>query len=92
MLEANEYFDGKVKSIGFSTATLPATVGVMLPGEYEFPTSKKTMTIVSGSMKVKLPESNSWEIFNKNDHFIVEANKKFQLIIDLNTAYLCTYE
>ena len=35
MLDVNEYFDGKVKSIGFQTETLPATVGVMAPGEYE---------------------------------------------------------
>jgi len=32
MLKVNEYFDGKVKSIAFETATLPATVGVMVPG------------------------------------------------------------
>lgn len=29
MLEVNEYFAGKVKSIGFQTRTLPATIGVM---------------------------------------------------------------
>ena len=28
MLETNEYFDGKVKSISFQTSNLPATVGV----------------------------------------------------------------
>jgi len=41
MLDVNEYFDGKVKSIAFQTATLPATVGVMQAGEYEFNTEKK---------------------------------------------------
>ncbi len=35
MLDVNEYFDGKVKSIGFQTETLRATVGVMAPGNYE---------------------------------------------------------
>jgi len=34
MLDVNEYFDGKVKSIGFQTETLRATVGVMAPGNY----------------------------------------------------------
>ena len=48
-MDVNEYFDGKVKSIAFQTATLPATVGVMNIGEYEFSTSKKeVMTVVSG--------------------------------------------
>ncbi|HBF94201.1 MAG TPA: hypothetical protein DDX13_11120, partial [Marinobacter adhaerens] len=35
MLKVNEYFDGKAKSISFQTSTLPATVGVISPGEYE---------------------------------------------------------
>lgn len=33
-LDVNEYFDGNVKSIGFQTETLRATVGVMAPGDY----------------------------------------------------------
>jgi len=93
MLDTNEYFDGNVKSIGFKTATLPATVGVMEAGEYEFGTSKKeTMTVVSGALTVMLPNANNWETFNQNDSFIVEANEKFQLKVDVATAYLCTYE
>ena len=36
MLKVNQYFDGNVASIGFQTATLPTTVGVMKVGEYEF--------------------------------------------------------
>ena len=51
MLDVNEYFDGKVKSIGFQTETLRATVGVMAPGNYEFATTEKeTVTVVSGAL------------------------------------------
>lgn len=93
MLETNEYFDGKVKSIGFKTATLPATVGVMEIGEYEFGTSQKeTMTVVSGALTVMLPNASDWKTFNQGDSFIVEANEKFQLKVEVATAYLCTYE
>ncbi len=35
MLDVNEHFDGKVMSIGFQAETLRATVGVMVPGNYE---------------------------------------------------------
>lgn len=92
MLKANEYFDGKVKSIGFQTATLPATVGVMDIGEYEFGTSEKeTMTVISGALTVMLPGSDEWQTYNPGQHFIVEANQKFQLQVDVATAYLCTY-
>lgn len=92
MLETNEYFDGKVKSIGFQTSTLPATVGVMEAGEYEFATSQKeTMTVVSGALTVMLPAASDWQTFNPGDSFIVAANEKFQLKVDVATAYLCTY-
>lgn len=93
MFETNEYFDGNVKSIAFQTETLPATVGVMAPGDYEFDTSKKeVMTVVSGALTVKLPGADDWVVFNAGDHFIVEANQVFQLKVAVDTAYLCTYE
>ena len=61
MLKVNEYFDGKVMSIALQTETLPATVGVMEPGDYEFGTSQKeVMTIVSGKMDALLPGSEEW--------------------------------
>lgn len=92
MLDTNEYFDGNVKSIGFKTATLAATVGVMEIGEYEFGTSEKeTMTVVSGALTVMLPHASEWKTFNQGEHFIVAANEKFQLKVDVATAYLCTY-
>lgn len=93
MFKVNEYFDGTVVSIGFQTETLPATVGVMAPGEYEFGTSKKeVMTVVSGALTVKLPGSNDWQTFNTGKSFEVAANETFQLQVAIDTAYLCTYE
>ncbi len=91
-MDVNEYFDGKVKSISFETATLPATVGVMAPGEYEFPTSQReTMTVVSGALTVKLPGSDDWVEFGAGAGFVVDANETFQLRVAVDTAYLCTY-
>lgn len=93
MLEVNEYFEGKVKSIGFKTRTLPATVGVMAVGEYEFSTSKKeTMTVVSGCLTVKLPGSEEWNDYQQGAVFEVGANETFHLKVGEETAYLCTYE
>ena len=41
MLQSNEYFSGKVKSIGFSSSsTGRASVGVMVEGEYTFSTAE----------------------------------------------------
>ena len=93
MLETNEYFDGNVKSIAFKTATLPATVGVMEMGEYEFGTSQKeTMTVVSGALTVKLPNASDWETFNHPHSYIVEEKEKFQQKCDYESAYHSTKE
>jgi uncharacterized protein YaiE (UPF0345 family) len=93
MLEVNEYFDGNVKSIGFQTETLPATVGVMAIGEYEFGTSQKeTMTVVSGVLTVLLPGEKKWKSISSGKSFKIAANSSFKLKVDIETAYLCIYE
>lgn len=93
MFNVNQYFDGKVASIGFQTATLPATVGVMAVGEYEFGTSQKeVMTVISGAITAKLPDSNDWKTYSASESFTIDANQKFQVKIDIETAYMCTYE
>lgn len=92
MPSVNQYFDNKVTSIAFQTKTLPATVGVMEVGEYEFGTSEfETMTVISGALTVKLQNSNDWQTFEAGQTFTVDANQKFGVKVDVETAYLCTY-
>ncbi|WP_040260844.1 MULTISPECIES: pyrimidine/purine nucleoside phosphorylase [Pseudomonas] len=92
MFKVNEYFDGTVKSIAFETAEGPATIGVMAAGNYEFGTAQREiMHVVSGALKVKLPESDQWETFEAGSQFQVPANSKFQLEVASETAYLCEY-
>ncbi|MDD3608495.1 MAG: pyrimidine/purine nucleoside phosphorylase [Halothiobacillaceae bacterium] len=92
MFKINEYFEGKVKSIGFQTESLPATVGVMAPGEYVFSTSRKeTMKIISGAMRVRLPGSETWTRYGEGESFEVPAEAKFDVALDGQTAYLCLY-
>ncbi len=92
MFKTNEYFDGKVKSIAFTTAEGPATIGVMAAGEYEFGTSTvELMTVTSGKLAVKLPGSDEWVDYSPNQTFTVEADQKFQVKADGDTAYLCLY-
>ncbi|GAC14872.1 pyrimidine/purine nucleoside phosphorylase [Aliiglaciecola lipolytica] len=92
MFTVNEYFDGNVTSMAFQTETLPATVGVMAPGEYEFGTSQfETMTVVNGALTVLLPDQTEWQTFKTGEVFTVEANVKFQVKVSVDTAYLCTY-
>ncbi len=93
MFKVNEYFGGAVKSIAFQTDTLPATIGVMAKGDYEFGTSQKEyMTVVSGSLTVVLPNSDKSQTFAAGETFIVEANQRFKVTADVETSYLCKYE
>jgi len=92
MFKTNEYFDGKVKSIAFSTPEGPATMGVMAAGEYEFGTSTtEYMTVISGAMTVKLPGEQEWKEYRPFDTFIVAKDCKFNLRIAADAAFLCLY-
>ena len=93
MFKTNEYFDGKVKSIAFKTIDCPATVGVMAQGEYVFGTSTiEYMTLISGKMQVKLPGETIFKKIAVNETFIVEANVKFAVKVEEESAYLCLYK
>lgn len=93
MFKVNEYFDGKVKSIAFQTAEAPATVGVMAKGEYEFGTATvEYMTVITGKLTVKLPDSDEWKTYQAGDTFIVAKDKKFQLKVEEDSSYLCLYK
>jgi len=92
MFKTNEYFDGKVKSLAFQTESLPATVGVMAPGDYTFNTNdKETMTVVSGEMEVQFTGDESTMTFHEGESFEVDANSSFDVSVKTDTAYLCVY-
>ena len=60
---ANIYFDGRVTStkVTFADGSWK-TLGVMLPGEYEFGTdAHELMEILSGELEVLLPGSTDWQ-------------------------------
>lgn len=92
MLTVNEYFNGAVKSIGFTNAEGKVTSGVMAAGDYEFNTSEnELMKVISGELVVKLPGSDTWQPFPSGTEFRVAANQTFHLQVAQPTAYLCIY-
>lgn len=90
---ANIYFDGKVTS---RTVLFPdgekKTLGIMLPGEYEFGTAdKEIMEILAGTLDVLLPGSNNWQTITGGQSFEVAANSSFKLRVKEITDYCCSY-
>jgi len=91
--EANVYFDGQVTSrtIVFADGSLK-TLGVMLPGSYEFGTERaEEMDISSGKLEVLLPDATEWLVLDAPCIFNVPANAKFKVEVHSITNYCCTY-
>jgi purine/pyrimidine-nucleoside phosphorylase len=91
--KANVYFDGKVTS---RTIIFPdgstKTLGVMLPGEYEFGTAnKEIMEIQSGDMEVQIEGSPEWRNCSGGTSFEVPANSKFRLKVTTVADYCCSF-
>lgn len=93
MLNVSEYFDGKVKSIGYQSAsTGRASVGVMAEGEYTFATAQaEEMTVVSGTLKVLLPGDSEWKLYQPGERFNIPGHSEFHLQVAEPSAYLCRY-
>jgi len=92
MFKVNEYFDGKVMSMGFENNEGRLTIGVMAAGEYEFGTSTiEHMTVTSGKMKVLLPGESTWKEYGPYETFVVARDTKFKVVVEADTAYKCLY-
>ncbi len=90
---ANIYFDGKVtsRSIRLSDGS-EKTLGIMLPGEYEFSTNKKEiMDIMSGELAILLQGENTWKAIKAGESFEVPAKSKFAVKIKSITDYCCSF-
>ena len=91
--KANIYFDGQVtsRSVTFGDGTVK-TLGIMLPGEYEFGTGKpELMEIQTGELTVQLPGSDEWVSVCGGQSFNVPGDAKFRLKVTAVTDYCCSY-
>lgn len=91
--KANVYFDGKVTS---RTVVFPdgskKTLGIMLPGEYEFGTAEpEIMEIMAGELEVMLPGAIAWRTIKGGESFNVAGSSKFQLRVQALTDYCCSF-
>jgi len=91
--KANIYFDGRVtsRSVIFPDGSRK-TLGIMLPGEYEFNTAdKEIMEIISGELEVLLPQEDGWRTISSGESFEVPADSRFGLRIRQITDYCCSF-
>lgn len=91
--KANVYYEGKVTS---RTFFLPGgerkTLGVFLPGDYEFGTSDaEVVEVLQGVAQVLLPGEAEWKTVRAGDSFSIPADSSFKLKNDEVFDYLCSY-
>ncbi len=91
--KANIYFDGNVQS---RTIYLPdgerKTLGVILPGEYEFGTGvPEIMDIISGMAHILIAGTEDWKSYAQGVSFPLPANTKFKMKCNEVTEYVCSY-
>jgi len=68
------------------------TLGIMLPGEYEFNAKdKEIMEIMSGELEVLLPDGDGWRQLTGGESFEVPADSIFQLKVKTITDYCCSF-
>ena len=93
MITVNEYFDGKVKSLGYESAEGKSTIGIIEKGEYEFGTSQhETMTIIEGFLNTLLPGQSDWKEMKAGDSFEIESGRSFKVKAEAQASYLCKYK
>ena len=91
--KANVYFNGNVTSrvILFADGT-KKTLGVILPGQYEFGTGdREHMELLAGKLDVLLPGSKEWQAFGTGQAFDVPANSRFKIAAGEVCDYCCSY-
>jgi len=91
--EASVYFDGNVTSRTVLLADgSKKTLGIMMPGEYEFGTDlAENMEMQSGNVEVLLPGETEWKAIPNGSSFDVPANSKFGIKVNNIADYCCSY-
>ena len=91
--KANYYFDGNVtsRSIIFADGS-KKTLGIMLPGEYQFNTNQKEIIeITSGEIEVLISDQEDWISMNEGMKFEVPKDSIFKLKVNTIFDYCCSY-
>lgn len=95
LTKANVYFDGRVVSHTLKlTDGTKKTLGLIYSGEYHFGTTvAETMEIISGSCRVKIDGTDSWNEYESGSFFKVPGHHGFSIVVATGiTEYLCSYE
>ena len=91
MIKVNEYFEGRVKSLGFESGGRPHTAGVVSPGTYRFSTDKEErITMALGRLSFRLP-GQDWQELSPGGSLTIPPGIEFEVEAQDTAAYVCAY-
>jgi uncharacterized protein YaiE (UPF0345 family) len=92
MINVNEYFEGRIKSLGFELKGTPYTAGVILPGEYTIETEREEhITATVGEFEIR-PPGHDWRMLGMGDTIVIPSNTSFELRLKEPASYICMYK
>jgi uncharacterized protein YaiE (UPF0345 family) len=92
MINVNEYFEGKIKSLGFEVDGIQYTAGVFSPGTYSITTEKEEhVTVTVGAFEIRLPGSD-WKPVKAGDTVVIPPTTTFDLKVTKTASYFCMYK
>ena len=91
-MQINRYFDDQVLSLSFDNSNGKSSIGVMVPGSYEFSTSDdERMVVISGALVVQRQLDPEPVLYSDGEEFHVPRDQSFSVEVTEPTAYLCEY-
>ncbi len=91
MIKHSSYHDGKVQSLGFERNGRKQTVGVIVPGEYQFTTDgAERMSVINGELQARIAPG-PWVVYAAGTAFEVPAKTTFGVKAAVTSAYWCEF-
>ena len=92
MIKLKKYHGERVQSLMYN-GQKSLSVGIMIPGEYEFGSmNKEITTVTSGKIEVWVEGSKEWHTYLQDEKFTIPEHKNFKFRTDEVSSFLCFYE
>ncbi len=92
MIKVNDYFAGKVKSLGAESRGGRFTAGVIEPGEYVFPASSEEHIMVTyGECQIKV-DGKGWQTIKQGEKVVARTNTEIVFKVEDTMSYICIYK
>ena len=92
MYELRKYHGDRVQSLSYDANNQAFSVGIILPGEYQFGAIREEIYTVShGKIWAWAEGDNDYKPHKTGETFLIPVSKNFTLKVEEPSAYICHY-